>query len=177
MRIRKYRASDMDDIMAVERAAFDSDEEANLVRELLSDPSAEPIVSLLAFSQGRAVGHILFTGARLDTDTRLSMSILAPLAVVPDAQNQGIGSELVRHGFKVLSESGVDMVFVLGHPNYYPRFGFEPAGGIGFEAPFPIPIENSDAWMVHALKPDAMGSSKGKVICADKLNNPAYWRE
>ena len=66
------------------------------------------------------------------------MAILAPLAVVPDAQGQGIGGALIEHGLSLLQRSGVGLVFVLGHPGYYPRHGFEPAGRLGFDAPFPI---------------------------------------
>ena len=177
MIIRKALYSDLDNVLFVERAAFGSDEEANLVRDLLGDDSAKPIVSLLAFQENRAVGHILFTKARLESKALLSISILAPLAVVPDAQKQGIGGELIEYGLQVLLESGVDLVFVLGHPKYYPRYGFKPAGNLGFDAPYPIPDKNADAWMVRALRPEVIGTFSGKVICADKLNKPKYWRE
>ena len=177
MIIRKALYSDLDNVLFVERAAFGSDEEANLVRDLLGDDSAKPIVSLLAFQENRAVGHILFTKARLESKAPLSISILAPLAVVPDAQKQGVGGELIEYGLQVLLESGVDLVFVLGHPKYYPRYGFKPAGNLGFDAPHPIPNKNADAWMVRALRPEVIGAFSGKVICADKMNNPKYWRE
>jgi len=177
MIIRKALYSDLDNVLFVERAAFGSDEEANLVRDLLGDDSAKPIVSLLAFQENRAVGHILFTKARLESKALLSISILAPLAVVPDAQKQGIGGELIEYGLQVLLESGVDLVFVLGHPKYYPRYGFKPAGNLEFDAPYPIPDKNADAWMVRALRPEVIGTFSGKVICADKMNNPKYLRE
>jgi putative acetyltransferase len=177
MIIRKALYSDLDNVLFVERAAFGSDEEANLVRDLLGDDSAKPILSLLAFQGKRAVGHILFTKARLESKALLSISILAPLAVVPDAQKQGIGGELIEYGLQVLLESGVDLVFVLGHPKYYPRYGFKPAGNLGFDAPHPIPNKNADAWMVRALRPEVIGTFSGKVICADKMNKPKYWRE
>ena len=76
----------MDDVLFVERVAFGHDKEAGLVRDLLDDPSAKPILSLLAFKDDRAVGHILFTTARLTkTQNKASIAILAPLAIVPDA--------------------------------------------------------------------------------------------
>jgi putative acetyltransferase len=96
---------------------------------------------------------------------------------VPDAQKQGIGGKLIEHGLRNLSASGVDLVVVLGHPEYYPRYGFEPAANLGFDATYPIPEKNADAWMVLALRADAVGAFRGKVICADKLNKPEYWRE
>ena len=66
---------------------------------------------------------------------------------------------------------------MLGYPEYYLRHGFKPAGSLGFEAPYPIPDKNADAWMVQALHPNVIGSVCGKVICADTLNKPEYWRE
>lgn len=177
MIIREALDSDLDDILSVERAAFGSDEEANLVRDLLGDASAQPIVSLIAIHQNRVAGHILFTRAHLEPESPVSISILAPLAVVPDAQKQGVGSQLVEKGLQVLVKSGGDLVFVLGHPAYYPRFGFKPAGKLGFEAAYPIPGKNAEAWMVLPLRPDVVGAFSGKVICAHMLNKPEYWRE
>jgi len=177
MFIREALDSDLDVVLAVERAAFGSDEEASLVKDLMDDKSARPTLSLLAFEDGRAVGHILFTKARLEPKAPLSISLLAPLAVIPDAQRQGIGGKLLEHGLRVLSASGVDLVFVLGHPDYYPRFGFRPAGKLGFDATYPIPEENADAWMLLELRPGVASTADGKILCADKLSRPEYWRE
>lgn len=175
--IREARSADLDDALSVERAAFGGDEEAGLVRELVADSSAAPLVSLLAFGNGRAVGHVLFTHLRLDAPAAPAMSLLAPLAVVPEYQRQGIGSRLVERGFQVLAERAVELVFVLGHPDYYRRFGFRPAAALGFAAPCPIAPQHADAWMVHELRPGVIGRCAGKVVCADSLNRPQYWRE
>ncbi len=177
MIIRKALDSDLDDVLSVEHAAFGSDECAELVQKLLGDDSAKPIVSLLAFQENKAVGHILFSKARLEPNAPLSISILGPLAVVPNAQKQGIGGKLIENGLNIWSKSGVDLVFVLGHPTYYPRHGFKPAGNLGFEPSYPIPEKNADAWMVQELRPGVIGNFRGKVICADSLNEPQYWRE
>jgi putative acetyltransferase len=177
MEIWKTSKKDLGDILSIQRSAFQSNEEAVLVKDLLGDPSAEPVVSLLAFDGGRAVGHVLFTQARLEPGTSLSVSILAPLAVVPDFQNRGIGGELIDHGLGILKKAGGDLVFVLGHPQYYQRYGFKPAGKLGFEAPYPIPEKNADAWMVRSLRSGVFGVFSGKVICADKLNKAKYWRK
>ena len=177
MIIREAVESDLDDVLSVERTAFGSDEEANLVKALLGDASARPFVSLLAFEGCRAVGHILFTKAHLKPEAPLSLSILAPLAVLPSYQKQGIGGKLIEYGLEVLSNSGTDLVFVLGHPEYYQKCGFRPAGRFGFKAPYPIPKRNADAWMVRATHPRALGTSAGTVICAATLNKPEYWRE
>ncbi|MEM9906528.1 MAG: N-acetyltransferase [Cyanobacteria bacterium P01_D01_bin.44] len=183
-KIQAASESDLEDVLFVERAAFGHDDEADLVRALLKDPSAQPVLSLLVFQDDRAVGHILFTTAHLTAiqtttspQTTISIAILAPLAVVPDVQRQGIGGQLIESGLQLLSKSGIDLVFVLGHPTYYPRHGFQPAGQLGFEAPYPIPAEHADAWMVQALRPNLIGTVAGKVVCADVLNNPEYWRE
>jgi len=177
-RIDEASESDLADVLFVERAAFGEDAEADLVRALLNDPSAQPSLSLLAREGGRPVGHVLFTAVRLrGAAGSPPMAILAPLAVVPDVQGNGIGSALTERGMQLLGESGVGLVFVLGHPSYYPRFGFEPAGRLGLDAPYPIPDEHADAWMVVALRPGIIGVARGTVACADVLDKPEYWRE
>ena len=175
MLIREALDSDLEDVLAVERAAFNSDEEANLVRDLLGDATARPYLSLLAFVDERAVGHILFTKVHLEPAVPITASILAPLAVIPEMQNQGIGTQLSEYGLDLLARDGVDLVFVLGHPNYYPRFGFTPAGVHGFTAPHPIPPAHAPAWMVKEMKPGMIAQTQGQVICADMLNDPKYW--
>lgn len=175
MLIREALDSDLEDVLTVEQAAFGSEEEACLVRNLLRDDTARPYLSLLAFAKDQAVGHILFTKVRLEPDAPISASILAPLAVIPEMQNQGIGTQLSQIGLEMLAKAGVDLVFVLGHPTYYPRFGFTPAGVLGFTAPHPIPEDHAPAWMVTELKPGIIEKAHGKVICADILNRPEYW--
>jgi putative acetyltransferase len=178
LQIREALETDLNDVLLIERLAFGYDKEAMLVRDLLHDPSAKPVLSLLAFQKDRAVGHILYTTARLfGIKDTASIVILAPLAIVPDAQKQGVGGRLIEQGLELLSKSGVDLVFVLGHPEYYPRYGFKPAGSLGFEAPYPIPNEHAGAWMVQALRSGVIGTVSGKVICADALNKPEHWRE
>ena len=178
MKIREAVDADLDDVFSVEKAAFGYDKEAMLVRDLLNDPSAKPLCSLLAFIDDSAVGHILFTSAQLEgKQDDVSISLLAPLAVIPGFQKQGVGGALIARGLQHLANDGVDLVFVLGHPGYYPRYGFEPAGVQGFAAPYPIPEEHADAWMVQELRPGAMDSVSGKVRCADMLNKPEHWRE
>ena len=181
LEIRKTTESDLPVVLYVEKEAFGNNkgsEIADLVNGLLSDPSAMPLLSLLAINEGQAVGHILFTKARLtNSNDSVSAVILAPLAVIPDAQSQGIGGRLINEGLKLLSESGIELVFVLGHPEYYPRHGFKPAGALGFKAPYPIPDEHANAWMVQELHPSVIGRASCKVECADVLNQPEHWRE
>jgi len=176
--IVKASPSDTEAVLAVERVAFGQDDEADLVRELLSDPSARPLLSLLAWDDDRPVGHVLFTSARLDGAPDAGpVAILAPLAVVPDAQRRGVGGALVERGLQQLGGSGVGLVFVLGHPSYYPRHGFRPAGVLGFDPPFPMAEEDADAWMVRGLRADVVDTLAGTVVCADSMNRPEHWRE
>jgi len=176
LRVVEASASDLEDVLEVERLAFGGGEVADLVRDLVDDPSARPLLSLLAWEGSRPVGHIMFTAARLQgARDDVTVSILAPLAVVPDAQREGVGSRLIQHGVRRLIESGVDLVFVLGHPGYYPRHRFEPASRLGLIAPYPISPE--EAWMVRALRPGVLGRVRGAVACADALDRPEHWRE
>ncbi|MBN2447757.1 MAG: N-acetyltransferase [Phycisphaerae bacterium] len=177
MQIRPSSQADLPHVLHVERTAFGYDKEAELVRQLLADATATPLISLLAYDNEQPVGHILFTRARLMPDEAAEISLLAPLAVVPQAQRQGVGGQLIKRGLEVLTDAGVDLVFVLGHPGYYPRHGFEPAGRHGFAAPYPIPEEHADAWMVQALRSGVIGRVRGTVMCADALNRPEHWRE
>ena len=177
IRIRETDFSDLDDILSVERSAFGEEDEANLVKDLLNDPTAEPTLSLLAYNGKRAVGHILFTKCKLKDNDSISLMLLAPLAIVPDSQKRGIGGMLINEGLRILSERNVDLVFVLGHPEYYPRNGFKTAGSLGFEAPYPIPEKDKDAWMVQELRKGVIGSVSAKIICADMIDRPEYWRE
>lgn len=176
MRIVEASASDLADVLAVERAAFGGEVEAGLVADLIEDPTAQPSLSLLARAEGRPVGHILFTAVRLEEGVPgFRLAILAPLAVVPDAQRKGIGGRLIEHGIRLLGEAGVALVLVLGHPGYYPRHGFQPAGRHGLRPPYPVSPEN--AWMVRPISPHVLGRVQGRIVCADALDRPEYWIE
>ena len=171
--------SNLNDILEVEKQAFGYDKEAELVRQLLNDETAAPVMSLLAFNEKEAVGHILFTRVTIEgADPSPLAYILAPLAVKPGFQKQGIGGMLISEGLQKLKEIGVEMVFVLGHMEYYPRYGFTPdAGKLGFPAPYPIPPEHADAWMVQALSSDGLSRKTGRVVCPESLQKPEHWRE
>jgi putative acetyltransferase len=176
--IKKATDPDLNDVLRIETEAFGHSKESNLVNDLLNDDSAKPLLSLLAIDADEAVGHILFTKVRITgNEDALFAMILAPLAILPVAQGKGVGGKLIKDGLRKLSESKVDLVFVLGHPEYYPRFGFKPAGARGFETPYPIPEKDASAWMVQELRPGVIGNFSGKIICADRLNEPEHWRE
>lgn len=181
LQVRKALDSDNQAIMDVVIAAFgdmEGQEITDLITGLLADPGAQPSLSLVVTVDDYVVGHILFTNVQINHSQRVvSSAILAPLSVHPEYQNQGIGGRLIKEGLKQLKAAGVELVFVLGHPGYYPKYGFSDAGLRGFEAPYPIPSENAGAWMVQELQPGFIGHISGQVMCADALNNPKYWRE
>jgi len=177
MYIRETTDADLKDILFVEREAFNSNKEADLTEDLLADSSAKPLLSLIAYIEDQPAGHILFTKAQLSNTPKVAVSFLAPLAVVPKFQRRGIGGNLIKKGLELLSKANVDLVFVIGHPAYYPRHGFTPASKLGFQATYPIPEEDADAWMVQALRPDIIGSVSGRVVCCDALNKPELWRK
>jgi len=176
MRIVEATEADLDAVLRVEREAFGQDDEAELVAALLCDPTAQPVVSLLAWEGDRAVGHVLFTRVTLaGAPADVSCAILAPLAVVPASQRRGVGRALIEHGAGLLARSGAKLLFVLGDPGYYTRCGFAPSIPRGLRAPYPIVPE--EAWMVRSLVPGLLGTVEGTVTCASALARPEYWRE
>lgn len=180
MIIREAVKADLKELLSVEEQAFGQDEGPEIVKfvaGLLDDPTARPLLSLVALQKGQVIGHILFTSAKLSSNPELDIQILAPLAVLPEKQNRGTGGQLIEKGLQMLAQKGTKLVFVLGHPGYYPRFGFKEAGKLGFEAPYPINAENADAWMVRELSPGLAGKLAGKIRCADAMNRSEYWRE
>jgi putative acetyltransferase len=134
-------------------------------------------LSFVAETEGELVGHVLYTHALLDSALRLvDVLVLGPLGVRPDLQRQGIGSELVVRSLEVLAKRSEPIVFLEGHPTYYPRFGFERAGPLGFIAPsLRIPaaafmayrLPGYEPWMTGTLvypdavwRADAVGPSR-----------------
>lgn len=164
------------DVLQVHDAAFGQPDEGELVTALLRDPTAAPVVSIVAVVDNRIVGHALFTALSLDGSRRpAECSILAPLAVVPVHQGKGIGRALIDRGCSALAARGVQLVFVLGDPRYYTRCGFQPAVPHALLAPYPI--EPETAWMVRALEENLLGTVAGTVRCAQSLAAEHYWRE
>ena len=181
MEIRQSTETDLPQLLHIHNQAFGLEEGpvvADLVNKLLRDPSAIPYVSLLATDGHKPIGHILFTKAGITGyEDSISAAILAPLAVIPESQRQGVGGKLMRAALQQLSASGVDLAFLAGYPDYYSRHGFQPASKLGFVPPYPMPPEHDDAWMVQAIQPGILETVSGPVICADTLNHPDYWRE
>ena len=154
--IRPAAPSDADAIDAVVRAAFAATKsgqqgEAELVRMIEGD--GDVMVSLVAEADGAIVGHVLFSRMDVEADgTALTAAGLAPVSVVPGRQGQGIGDALIRAGLDALRDQGVAISFVLGHEDYYPRFGYSPDLAARFASPFAGPhfmammLDSGAAW-------------------------------
>lgn len=155
------RDENPEDYAAVERVnelAFGRAGEAVLVSKLRA---VEPCISLVAIENEKIVGHILFSPVSVESEGEKFEAIgLAPMAVLPEHQNQGIGTELVKYGLEACKGLGFNIIFVLGHPEYYPRFGFAPAKTKGIECEYPVPDE---AFMVLELQADALHRRIGTV--------------
>ena len=145
----------------VNQRAFGRINEARLVEALRGSPAFIPELSLVAFDGAEVVGHILFTRIVVKTPTDSCQAVaLAPVAVLPAFQRRGIGSALVRRGLSDARDLGHRVVIVLGHPEYYPRFGFVPAEPLGIRPPFEA---SREAFMVLGLQPDALQEVHGEV--------------
>ena len=180
IKIIKTDDTHINDILTVERLAFQRDSEVDLTEAMLNDKTAEPLLSLLAYHEDKAVGHILFTrGYHEEIDPGQPLfHILAPLAIIPEYQKKGLGGLLIRKGHKLLKDMGSLMVFVLGHIDYYPRHGFiNDATQFGYAPTYPIPEEVKDAWMCQSLVEDKFPIKGGRILCCEEMNRPEHWRE
>ncbi|MDH3231643.1 MAG: N-acetyltransferase [Alphaproteobacteria bacterium] len=150
--IRPERADDIPAIGAVNRLAFGQADEAALVDALRDGGFG--VISLVAEDAGRIVGHIFFSRLPVEAGDRVvAGAALAPLAVLPDRQREGIGSALVGAGLAACQTAGIAAVVVLGHPDYYPRFGFSALAARGLRSPFP---GAGDAFMALELVPGSL---------------------
>jgi putative acetyltransferase len=137
--IRPEQPGDRDAVRVLNERAFGGREEADIVEALHRAQAA--VVALVAEVGGDLVGHILFSPVAVEHSRGQRLLGLAPMAVEPDLQRQGIGSRLVREGLDRCRAAGVDVVVVLGHAEYYPRFGFVPAGQFGLRSEYDVPAE------------------------------------
>ena len=158
MLIRAEKENDQDAVFAVNASAFETQAEATLVDVLREQ--AQPIVSLVAENQGNVVGHIMFSPIILSENPDLKVMGLAPMAVAPEHQRKGIGSALVRAGLEQCRHLGFVAVVVVGHTEYYPRFGFSPSSRFGIDTEYEVPEE---VFMAVELEPEALSEKTGRV--------------
>lgn len=165
--VRAETPEDRPAVRRVNELAFDGGGEADLVDALRE--RAPLYVSLVAEEGGRVVGHILFSPVAVEAAGGEWEALgLGPMAVLPGLQRRGVGSALVREGLKECLRLGRDVVFVLGHADFYPRFGFRPAGPEGIRCEFPSPAEN---FMVAELSPGALAGRAGLVRYRPEFHN------
>lgn len=168
--IRPGLDADMPAIEQLYPAAFPDEDLLPLVRHLLMH---EPrILSLVAEAGQHVAGHILFTLCSISGSDNQA-ALLAPLAVTPEYQRQGIGTALIREGLKQLGPVGIHQVYVLGDPAYYGRSGFEPETGVA--PPYPLPRQWRDAWQSLSLG-SAQPPNHGKLELPEAWMQPALWR-
>src|SRR5215467_11093036 len=158
MNIRSEHVDDQQAIRAVHCASFGDDSEADLVDALRR--FASPLISLVAEDDLEIVGHILFSLVTLETKRDLRLMGLAPMAVTPNRQRQGIGSQLVTEGLRQCLSLNADAVVVLGHPTYYPRFGFVPASRFSIRSVYDVA---DDVFMIRELRRGALVGAEGIV--------------
>ncbi len=145
-------------IRAVNAAAFGGPDEADLVDKLREGEHA--LISLVAVLEGAIVGHIMFSRMWINTSSGLVSAVaLAPLAILPEHQRKGIGGLLIRHGLELLRVRGERIVIVVGHPDYYPRFGFSTDRARLLQGPFP-----AEAFMAMELGVGALEGIRGSVV-------------
>lgn len=158
MLIRDENAQDRTDIHALNASAFETSAEADLVDALRVQ--VHPVISLVAEEADTVLGHIMFSPVSLSGHPGLKIMGLAPMAVAPQHQRQGIGTALVRAGLERCRELGFGAVVVLGHPQYYPRFGFLPAKRLGIDCEYEVPV---DVFMVMELQPGYLHGASGII--------------
>ena len=159
MIIRVEQPEDVEEIRQINRKAFGAEAEANLVDALRI--SGIPCISLVAEEGNSLIGHILFSPVTLDGDTAgVALTGLAPMAVLPDWQNKGVGSMLVEEGLRFCRQAGYAAVVVLGHPEFYPRFGFVPSEYFGITCEYDVPAE---AFMMLELHDGALEGCSGII--------------
>jgi putative acetyltransferase len=158
VQIRPETEADRGAIRAVNEAAFGSTAEADIVDALRAKGNA--LVSLVAARDGAIVGHILFSPVSLIGHDALELMGLGPMAVLPLEQRKGIGSALVRDGLLRCKQLGACAVVVVGHPQFYPRFGFAPASRYAIRCEYDVP---DDVFMIAELEREALRGASGLI--------------
>ena len=158
--IRTETSNDYKTIFEVNEMAFNQNDESRIIERIRKSKNFLPELSLVAEENGEIVGHILFSKIIIKGKQEFDTLALAPMAVIPGKQRQGIGKALVWTGLERAVELGFDSVIVLGHHDYYPKFGFEKASKWSIYCPFNVPDE---AFMAIELIEGALKNKTGTV--------------
>ncbi|GAB4241589.1 MAG: N-acetyltransferase [Stanieria sp.] len=165
--IRAETLLDYESISRVNNLAFGQETEAKFIDKIRNSEHYIPTLSLLAELEHQIIGYIMFSWIDLIAEKTIKVLALAPLAVLPKYQNQGVGSTLVNEGLSVADNYNIPLVIVLGHPNFYAKFGFEPSVNYNIASPFDAPKE---VFMVKLLKSYQRGTC-GQVVYPSAFNN------
>ncbi len=169
IKVRESLSNDLGSLEKLYPDAFPDEDLLPLVRELLGEASG--VVSLVGLADQAVVGHVIFTTCGIARRPE-KVALLAPLAVAPDCQRQGIGSALVRAGLGRVEDAGAQQVYVLGDPAYYGRFGFAPDERV--TPPYPLPEQWRSAWQSLSLRA-SMPHLHGKLSVPHPWRRPALW--
>jgi predicted N-acetyltransferase YhbS len=159
--IKPEEKQDYGSIEIVNDIAFKQKNESILINKLREKPDFIPNLSLVAKYQNEIIGHILFFPVKIIAKESACITLsLAPMSIHPDFQNKGIGSLLIKSGLEQAKKEGFSSIIVIGHPNYYPRFGFLPASKWGIMVPFDVP---DNVFLALELYEDELAKCHGMV--------------
>ena len=168
VRIRQETASDHTAVHQLLVDAFGQEDEAKLVEILRNDPCFIPELSLVGLKDDQIVGYILLSKIMIIENNERSLSLaLAPMAVDPGFQRNGIGGQLIREAHKKAIWMGFDSVIVLGHEHYYPRFGYKPADHWNIRCPYPV---TKEVFMGKELISGSLNGISGEVKYAQAFS-------
>jgi putative acetyltransferase len=177
MHIRVAASQDVDGVREVHQSAFDKAERgpvSELAVRLLAEVTSPPTLSLVAeCDAGTVVGHIAFSPVTIANREATKAYILAPLAVRPDQQGRGVGSQLVEAGKQELARQGVQLLLVYGDPKFYGRFGFRAEVAAGLAPPYPLHYPHG--WQGCVLAESALERASGAISCVEALCAPSLW--
>ena len=160
MIIRQEKKGDYRIIYEVNKQAFNQKDESELINRIRAGKNFIPGLSLVAENNGELIGHILFSKIKIIGEKVYETLSLAPIAVLPKYQNQGVGGKLIKEGLKRAEKLGFNSVLVVGHKDYYPKFGFEKASKWNIKCPFEVP---DGAFMAIELITGSLKNKSGVV--------------
>jgi len=176
MNIRLFQETDLDSILKVIEAAFSEEENKviiNLVGELSKERTSPSIKSLVAEVDDQMIGYVSYSPIFLKSDSSISGYILAPLAVSPEHQKQGVGSNLIKSGINMLTKESVGVLLVYGDPAYYGRFGFKEEIGQSFMPPYTL--QYPFGWTGMMLNGTTAPEEPIQFECITALSKPDLW--
>lgn len=164
VKIRQEEKKDYERVYEINKQSFQQEDESKLIEKIRVGESFVPELSLVAELDGEIVGHILFSKIKIVGEAEYDSLALAPMAVVPRLQKQGVGGKLVSTGLETAKKLGFESVIVVGYKEYYPKFGFEKASKWGIKCPFEVPDE---AFMAVELVENSLKGKAGTVQYPD----------